>query len=457
METVSDGRHRSHVEKYRSYRIQAFLAVFIGYSLYYVVRSNFSFSTPFLQKELGLSVSQIGFLTSLMLIAYGLSKGVMSALADKFNPKLFMAFGLVSCAVVNIFFGFSSAFWMFAGLVLLNGVFQGMGVGPSYITIANWFPRRERGLFGGLWNISHNIGGGLVAPIAGVGLAVLGLQYWQAAVYVVPAGLVVLGAVIVLLLGKGSPKAEGLPPLGEMVPEDGLAVPLQPTKQAPEDMSALQIFTTYVMRNKNVWYVSLVDVFVYMVRFGMLSWLPIYLTTVKNFSKEEMGVAFLFFEWAAIPSTLAAGWLSDRFLRGRRMPLAIICMAMIFVCLVGYWKSDSVVMVTVFASIVGCLIYVPQFMASVHAIDVVPPFAVGSAVGLRGFMSYVVGASLGTSLFGIAVDHLGWNAGFYLLMGAVICCIVFCYLAHRGALELERSRRPDAEGEALAVTSGQTA
>lgn len=59
-------------------------------------------------------------------------------------------------------------------------------------------------------------------------------------------------------------------------------------------MSAWQIFCTYVLRNKNAWYISLVDVFVYMVRFGMISWLPIYLLTVKHFSKEQMSVAFLF-------------------------------------------------------------------------------------------------------------------------------------------------------------------
>jgi len=40
----------------------------------------------------------------------------------------------------------------------------------------------------------------------------------------------------------------------------------------------------------------------------MISWLPIYLLTEKHFSKEQMSIAFLFFEWAAIPSTLLAGW-----------------------------------------------------------------------------------------------------------------------------------------------------
>lgn len=57
--------------------------------------------------------------------------------------------------------------------------------------------------------------------------------------------------------------------------------------------------------------------------------------------------------------------------------------------------------------------------------EIVPSFAVGSAVGLRGFMSYIFGASLGTSLFGIMVDHIGWHGGFYLLGCGIICCIIF--------------------------------
>lgn len=400
---------------YRRYRMQALLSVFLGYLAYYIVRNNFTLSTPYLKEQLDLSATQIGVLSSCMLIAYGISKGVMSSLADKASPKVFMACGLVLCAIVNVGLGFSTAFWIFAALVVLNGLFQGMGVGPSFITIANWFPRRERGRVGAFWNISHNVGGGIVAPIVGAAFALLGSEHWQGASYIVPACVAIVFAVIVLILGKGSPRQEGLPSLEEMMPEEKVVLNTRQTVKAPENMSAFQIFCTYVLRNKNAWYVSLVDVFVYMVRFGMISWLPIYLLTVKHFSKEQMSVAFLFFEWAAIPSTLLAGWLSDKLFKGRRMPLAMICMALIFICLIGYWKSESLFMVTIFAAIVGCLIYVPQFLASVQTMEIVPSFAVGSAVGLRGFMSYIFGASLGTSLFGIMVDHIGWHGGFYLL------------------------------------------
>ena len=439
------------VPTYKRYRMQALLSVFLGYLAYYIVRNNFTLSTPYLKEQLDLSATQIGMLSSCMLIAYGISKGVMSSLADKASPKVFMACGLVMCAAVNVGLGFSSAFWIFVALVVINGLFQGMGVGPSFITIANWFPRRERGRVGAFWNISHNVGGGIVAPIVGTAFALLGTEHWQTASYIVPAAVAVLFAVVVLILGKGSPRSEGLPALDEMLPEEKVLLNTGKVEKAPENMSAWQIFCTYVLKNKNAWYVSMVDVFVYMVRFGMISWLPIYLLSVKHFSKEEMSVAFLFFEWAAIPSTLLAGWLSDKLFKGRRMPLAMICMTLIFFCLIGYWKSDSLFMVTVFAAIVGCLIYVPQFLASVQTMEIVPSFAVGSAVGLRGFMSYIFGASLGTSLFGVMVDKLGWHGGFYLLMGGVVCCILFCYLSHRGALELERKRQEAANAHELSL------
>lgn len=108
---------------YSRYRMQALLSVFLGYLAYYIVRNNFTLSTPYLKEQLDLSATQIGVLSSCMLIAYGISKGVMSSLADKASPKVFMACGLVLCAIVNVGLGFSTAFWIFAVLVILNGLF----------------------------------------------------------------------------------------------------------------------------------------------------------------------------------------------------------------------------------------------------------------------------------------------------------------------------------------------
>ena len=150
-----------------------------------------------------------------------------------------------------------------------------------------------------------------------------------------------------LILGKGSPRQEGLPSLEEMMPEEKVVLNTRQTVKAPENMSAFQIFLHLCITQQNARYVSLVDVFVYMVRFGMISWLPIYLLTVKHFSKEQMSVAFLFLNGLQSLPRYFAGWLSDKLFKGRRMPLAMICMALIFICLIGYWKSESLFMVTI--------------------------------------------------------------------------------------------------------------
>ena len=71
-------------------------------------------------------------------------------------------------------------------------------------------------------------------------------------------------------------------------------------------------------------------------------------------------------------------------------------------------------------------------MVAVQAMEVIPSFALGSAVGLRGFMSYIVGSTFGTTLFGFVVDKFGWSSGFYTIMCGAVMCFIFCYLSHRG-------------------------
>lgn len=123
--------------KSRFLRLQmnSLIGVWIGYAAYYLVRSNFNLALPYLSGELDLSKTQLGLLSSCLLITYGLSKGFMSVLADKANPKYFMAIGLTLCVILNVLMGFTTHYSLFIGLVILLGLFQGMGVGPSIITV----------------------------------------------------------------------------------------------------------------------------------------------------------------------------------------------------------------------------------------------------------------------------------------------------------------------------------
>lgn len=62
--------------------------------------------------------------------------------------------------------------------------------------------------------------------------------------------MAVVFAISVLVLGKGSPREEGLPSLAEMMPEEKVVLKTKHGQKAPEHMSAFQIFCTYVLCNK---------------------------------------------------------------------------------------------------------------------------------------------------------------------------------------------------------------
>ena len=75
-------------ERYNRLRWHALFGIFIGYAAFYILRNNFLLSSPELISDFGFTKKDIGFISGTMLIVYGLSKGFMSAIADKSNPKL---------------------------------------------------------------------------------------------------------------------------------------------------------------------------------------------------------------------------------------------------------------------------------------------------------------------------------------------------------------------------------
>lgn len=219
-------------ETYKKLRIWSFIGVFLGYMAFYIVRNNINLSSHDLKEALHISKTEMGAIMSYMLIAYGLSKGFMSSLADKADPKRYMALGLFLCAVVNFALGLSSSYFVISMLVVFLGLFQGMGVGPAFITIASWFPKKERGTMTAIWNISHNIGGGIVASVVALGFIIFGENEWRLANYTFPAIIAVIFTIIILLFVKGKPENEGLPTMAEITGEKAVVK----SKHVPEEV-----------------------------------------------------------------------------------------------------------------------------------------------------------------------------------------------------------------------------
>lgn len=98
-----------------------------GYAAFYLVRKNFSMAMPVFMREFGYTRTDLGLMLALFSIIYGVGKFANGMLADRANPRYFMAFGLLGAATMNICFSMSSGLAFFIVFWLCNAWFQAMG------------------------------------------------------------------------------------------------------------------------------------------------------------------------------------------------------------------------------------------------------------------------------------------------------------------------------------------
>lgn len=424
---LNAAKHQPLLEKqeidpvYKSLRRKVFAGIFIGYAGYYLVRKNFSMAMPDLI-EMGYSKADLGFALSGVSIAYGLSKFLMGNVSDRSDARKFLPIGLALSAFCMIAMGVfpfatSSIAIMFA-LLFLNGWFQGMGWPACGRVVVHWFSKKERGVRMSIWNVAHNVGGGLIGPLSIAGLFIFGT--WQSNFYF-PGIIALVIAVIAYWLVRDTPQSCGLPPI-EVYKNEVPAATIAEEKE----FSAKQIFIDYVLFNKALWFIALANVFVYLVRYGVLDWAPTYLKEAKGLSLSETGWAYFAYEYAGIPGTLLCGWISDKVFNGRRVPATIIYMALVLVAVLVYWKNPpgNPMIDTCALLAIGFLIYGPVMLIGVQALDLVPKKAAGTAAGFTGLFGYLGGAVFANIAMGYIVDTWGWDGGFYIMILACILTIV---------------------------------
>jgi OPA family glycerol-3-phosphate transporter-like MFS transporter len=408
--------------EYRRNRRSVFAGIFAGYAAYYLVRNNLALAIPDILTEFPQhSKADLGWALTGSSIAYGISKFLMGSVSDRTNPKYFLPLGLLlSCAIMAASGAFK-AIYASLGLVIAiqiaNGWVQGMGWPPCGKTMVHWFSTKERGLVVSFWNVAHNIGGGLIASFAVLGVMLFG--DWGAKFYF-NAAIAAAIAIVVFVLMRDTPETLGLPPV-EAYKND--YPPAYTAADEGRTFTYREIFIEHVLSNRYLWAIAVANAFVYFVRYGVVNWIPTYLQTAKGFSFNQSSTGWALYEFAAIPGTIACGWVSDRVFKGRRAPATILFMTLTLAAVVVYWLNRYgplwIDYVALFA--IGFLIYGPIMIIGLHALDLVPKKAAGTAAGFTGFFGYVFGSAIAGTGVGSIADRFGW-AGVFATM--VVCCLL---------------------------------
>lgn len=397
--------------------------MFAGYVFFYFSRKNFTTIMSFMQEDLALTTEQIGMISTVFYLSYGMSKFASGVLSDRSNPRYLMAAGLVLTGIFNICFGFSSSLWVLCFFWGMNGIFQGWGWLPITKLLSYWYAKKERGTWWSFCGTSHNVGGALI-PIFAMYLATTFNLGWRGAMYV-PGILCVFAGAFLLNRLRDVPTSLGLPPIEVYKGTETISTNNQNLeKEAKQSLSIKQLLLSNVFNNKYVWILSISSFFVYIIRTAVNDWTILFLINIKNYPEILAASGIAWFEIGGFLGMLAAGWASDYCFKGNRIPYMLACALGLTAAIYCFWQLSLGSHYIDFAllAIIGFLVFGPQMLVGLAAVEYVDKKAACTAHGFAGLLAYI-GAAVAGAPIGRLID-ISWDNYFITLIACSIAVFV---------------------------------
>lgn len=453
-------------KKFQYWQWRTIIGTMIGYSIFYLVRKNFSFAIPGLTVEYGITKATFGAILAIASFIYGVSKLINGFLADRLNGRWHLVTGLSVSAFVNLIFGagamicayltgvsngtvfVNALVLLFAILYVINNAFQGCGFPPCNRLITHWVPPQELATKMSIWNTSHSVGAFIAAVLCGyimghtgtdmsadpemrarvientrnitegmdpaaaqayVDNALLNIGAWHWAFWI-PAFIAILGVIFIIVTLRDTPKSVGLPEL-----EGTTTVEV---KSEEEKKDFRQFIIKKVILNPIIWILSLSVFFVYVVRLAVLDWGPSFLQESRGLSPALSAWTVAIFEAFGVVGMIVAGIVSDKLFHGRAQRTCVLCMVGVILFLILFCvlpqDTNPVILMMVLACI-GFLLYGPQALIGVIASNQVTRRGASSANGIIGFVAYLSPLVSGL-VFGHIADTSGWELVFKIMI-----------------------------------------
>ena len=316
------------------------------YAAYYMCRYNFRFATPGMQAEFGFTTTQISDMLAIWSLTYGTGQLVNGLLCDRIGGKRSMQIGAFGTILVNLALGllplavigsalaaaarvfgvtkFDPAFLAISGVWLVNGWFQSFGA-PGMVKVnAAWFRRTERGTFAGIFGFMIQLGqvaSSKLSPLIlngiSIGTLVVAKGQWRW-LFILPPLVTLTMAIFMSLTAKQTPEEAGYPG----VVEDEL------DNSAGVTVSLKESFKT-IFTHPLVWFYAAAYACTGAVRTSSDQLAILYfqeqlgMDMKTNIPKVVIGTLALM-PMAAVGGSFLSGWVSDRFFKGHRSPVAMV-------------------------------------------------------------------------------------------------------------------------------------
>ena len=410
-QAFADGGTATPVPRSGRYRWLIVGVLFAATTVNYIDRTMLGLLAPTLGDELKWTENDYGNIVTAFQFAYALGFLLMGWLIDRFGPKIGYAIAISIWTVGHVAHGFAASVVSFMLARVILGVGEA-GHFPSVVRASSeWFPQKERSYAIGWVNSATTIGVILTAPTVALCMRVLGFDWRETFIYTGAFGVLLL---ILWLWLYSNPRESG------KVSEAELAwIEHDP----PEKIE--RIGWGKIVTKREAWAFAMAKFLTDPVWFLMLFWLPKYFSTTYNVDLKIILLPMIIMYLLSDAGSILGGWVSSKLIQtGHSVNFARkVTMIGAGLCVLPLLFVTGLENMWLAVVLIGIALAGHQaFSSTILSIppDMFPKRAVGSVIGLGGFMGGVGGMIMAKST-GLVLDATGGN---YTLIFAA-CTIVY--------------------------------
>ena len=347
-----------------------------------------------LEKEFGLSGTQLGLMNSVFYFSYALLQVPAGILGDKIGKKKFLIPGFLLFGAFTAVTGWAKSWSTLLFARVVTGAGEGTYYGPQYGLSSEQIPKKYRSLGSAI--INSGMAFGIALGLMASSWLVYDQGYsWRTPFFVMSIPTLLTGLAIWLFVKEKK---------RQPVEAGGVAKPKSKF--------------TDLFKNRNL---LLVYLMVFCSLFGffvILTWLPYYLQSERGIAGSETGFITSLVAWISIPGALLFSSLSDRL--GKRKPLILVLVPVAILSMLSIiWMPNmtGVIVALCVYGLVGKLALDPVLVALVA--DSVDENNYSSAFGLFNFIG-MSSSILAPVIAGAARDMTGSLASSFYVSAALL-------------------------------------
>ena len=300
-------------QKKKKSNVMLIFSIMLGYALTYMDKNMIAAAIIPIEGELGLNASKSGLLMSMFFIGYTVMQFPSGWLSDKIGPKKVLLISIGTILIATIFFGFVSTLVLLMVIRLISGLGHAGVPTSSAKVVANNIHPKQKMFVQSLILSTSGIGGILAFTL---GSTLINMN-WRYAYY----GLAILYAVSILMILFFFPKE----------------------KRVPNVKQENKIPISVVFKDKNVFILFAALLFLNIVLYGYVSWLPSFFGINYGFDLKEISIILSINAILMSVGALSSSLMVDKVFKGNNKLFALISVIVCALACIIFALASSLV------------------------------------------------------------------------------------------------------------------